>query len=57
MSSIKCRENALLLATLTPTYLIRPLLPQTDIEAVPVFRALVELGTGLSGGQGSRLAF
>ena len=33
---------------LTPTYLIRPLPPQTDIETVPVLRALVEANKALA---------
>ena len=33
---------------LTPTYLIRPLPPQTEIETVPVLRALVEANKALA---------
>lgn len=33
---------------LTPTYLIRPLQPQTEIETVPVLWALVEANKALA---------
>lgn len=33
---------------LTPTYIIRPLPPQTEIETVPVLKALVEANKALA---------